>query len=69
MAYTNDTKPSASSYSNDTKPSASTYSNEIKPTADNTFLLKEDAFFLLLESGYKIVLNYGIDYSYDSKPA
>jgi hypothetical protein len=58
MAYTNDTKPSAATYSNDTKPSVA-----------NEFLLKEDAFYLLLESGSKIVINYGINYSYDTKPS
>ena len=43
------------SYSNSTKPT-STWSNTTKPTLVDTFLLKEDTFYLLLETGDKIVL-------------
>ena len=45
------------------------------PTTWNTiekpglgYLLKEDAFYLLLETGDKIVLSYGTEYTNDSKP-
>jgi hypothetical protein len=67
MAYNNDTKPSAS-YTNDGKPS-STVINDSKPASEDCFLLKEDFFNLLLETGDKIVLKYGLDYTFDSKPA
>lgn len=56
MAYTNDSMPS-SSYSNDSKPSSAT-----------SYLLKEDSFFLLLETGDRIVITRSIDYNNDSKP-
>ncbi len=57
MAYTNDSKPT-SSYSNDSKPASST-----------SYLLKEDSYFLLLETGDKIVLARSNDYTNDLKPS
>lgn len=44
---------------------ATTYTKESKPTTtytkdeESSFLLKEDAFYLLLETGDKIVLSRG----------
>lgn len=51
-----------------------TYSIESQITTTHTletqkgssFLLKEDAFYLLLENGSKIVLSYGIDYTLET---
>lgn len=40
-----------------------------KPSADNSFLLKEDAFYLLLETGEKIVIDYGDAWSTRTKPS
>jgi hypothetical protein len=56
-------------YTNDTKPGALTYTNDTKPGGVDSFMLKEDAFYLLLETGDKIVLSYGVNYLYDVKPA
>lgn len=42
------------------------YTKETKPLPG--FLLKEDTFFLLLETGGKIVLTRGTDYLKESKP-
>lgn len=67
MAYTNDSKPT-SSYSNDAMPSSS-YSNDIKPSSTTNYLLKEDSYFLLLETGDKIVLARSIEYTNDLKPS
>ena len=44
------------------------YTNDTKPTGTDSFLLKEDSFYLLLETGDKIVLSYGIEYTNDTKP-
>ena len=44
------------------------YINDTKPSAINDFLLKEDSFYLLLEDGSKIVLNYGDIWTKDTKP-
>jgi hypothetical protein len=49
MAFTNISKTSTS-FSNSDK-SSTTFSNGVE------YLLKEDAFFLLLEDGYKIILD------------
>lgn len=54
-------------YANDSKPSSS-YSNDIKPSSTTNYLLKEDSFYLLLETGDKIVLARSIEYNNDSKP-
>lgn len=55
-------------YTKETKP-ATTYSKD----EQNSFLLKEDAFYLLLESGFKIVLSrgalVGTVYTKETKPA
>ena len=56
MAYTNDSRPTSS------------YSNDIKPSSTTNYLLKEDSFFLLLETGAKIVITRSNDYNYDAKP-
>ena len=69
MSWTNDTKPSGAAWSNDAKPSMPSYSNDSKPSALTSYLLKEDAFYLLLETGEKIVLAYGGGYSNDAKPS
>jgi len=44
------------------------YTNDTKPSDIDSFLLKEDSFYLLLETGDKIVLSYGIEYTNDTKP-
>jgi hypothetical protein len=44
-----------------------TWTNEIKPASDNSFLLKEDTFFLLLETGDKIVLTRSLEWTNESK--
>ena len=56
-------------YTNDTKP-ASTFSNDTKPTSTaNSFLLLESGFYLLLETGDKIILTVATGgYSQDTKP-
>ena len=64
MVYVNDIKFSTS-YSFDSKVSTS-YANDAELSA--SFLLKEDAFYLLQEDGSKIVLFYGTDYLNDLKP-
>lgn len=46
---------------------ATTFTKEIKPSADS-YLLKEDSYYLLLETGNKIVLSRGIAFSKESKP-
>jgi hypothetical protein len=45
------------SYANQSK-NTSSWTNQSK-TGDNSYLLKEDSFYLLLETGDKIVLSYG----------
>jgi hypothetical protein len=47
---------------------AEDWSTRTKPDGTNEFLLKEDAFHLLLEDGSKIVLVYGEDWSIRTKP-
>jgi hypothetical protein len=56
---------------------ATTYTKETKPTttytkeSDQDFLLKEDAFYLLLEDGGKIVIRRGFvltEYTKETKP-
>lgn len=42
------------------------YTKEPKPQPG--YLLKEDAFHLLLETGDKIVLSRGTDYTKETKP-
>ena len=56
------------SYTNDTLPSASSFTNDTKPSDIDSFLLKEDSFYLLLETGDKIILVRGLDYTNDTKP-
>lgn len=56
------------SYTNDTKPLA-TFTNDAKPSSSTNYLLKEDSFFLLLETGGKIVLARSNDYQNDVKPS
>ncbi len=46
---------------------ATTFTKETKPSADS-YLLKEDSYYLLLETGDKIVLSRGIAFSKESKP-
>lgn len=42
------------------------YTKEIKPQFG--YLLKEDTFYLLLETGDRIVLSRGTDYTKEAKP-
>jgi hypothetical protein len=56
------------SFTNDSKPTGS-FTNDVKPSSITTYLLKEDTFFLLLETGSKIVLNYSGSYVNDAKPS
>jgi len=44
------------------------YSNDDKPSTTSSFLLKEDAFYLLLETGDKIVITRANDYTNDAEP-
>lgn len=46
---------------------ADNWSGRGKPSATNDFLLKEDSFYLLLETGDKIVLAVGEEWSTRSK--
>ena len=55
----------ATTYAKETKPTT-VYSKESKP--QNGYLLKEDAFFLLLETGGRIVLSRGTEYTKEAKP-
>lgn len=55
----------ATTYTKEAKP-ATTYTKEAKP--QRAFLLKEDTFYLLLETGDKIVLTRGTDYTKEAKP-
>lgn len=57
------------SYSNDAKPSVPGYAQDSKPDTANRFLLKEDSFFLLLETGDKIVVSRAGNYLNDAKPS
>jgi hypothetical protein len=43
-----------------------TYTNSSENAAG--FMLKEDTFHLLLETGFRIVLAYGTDYTNETKP-
>lgn len=45
-----------------------TWVNDTKPFSSNTFLLKEDTYFLLLETGDKIVLTRTVEWTDESKP-
>lgn len=45
---------------------ATAYTKEAKP--EYGYLLKEDDFYLLLETGDKIVLSRGTDYTKEAKP-
>lgn len=65
MPYTNDTKPS-NSYTNDTETSNS-FTNESEPVLGG-YLKKEDNFYLLLESGCKIILDSNALFTNDTKP-
>lgn len=56
MAYVNQSK-NTSSWTDASKNTA-TWSDQSK-AGDNSYLLKEDSFYLLLETGDKIVLSYG----------
>lgn len=47
---------------------ADTWNTRTKPSAVNDFLKKEDAFYILLETGDKIVLNYGEGWNTRTKP-
>lgn len=42
------------------------YTKETKPNP--AYLLKEDTYYLLLETGDKIVLTRGTDYTKETKP-
>ena len=44
------------------------WTNTSKPSTEDSFLLKEDSFYLLLETGDKIVLSYGLTWTNDNKP-
>lgn len=57
MSWTNISK-SSSSWASDTK-HAATFTNISKNTTEDSFLLKEDTFYLLLETGDKLALSYG----------
>ena len=46
-----------------------TWSNATKPSLLNDFLLKEDEYYLLLETGDKIVLVRSSDWSNATKPS
>ena len=52
------------SWTNDTIGSGS-YSKDTKPSLSDSFLLKEDTFYLLLESGFKILLQNSVSFSTD----
>lgn len=69
MSYSNDTKPSGAAWSNDAKAPMPTFSNDSKPSTATSYLLKEDAFYLLLETGERIVLAYAAGYLNDAKPS
>jgi len=43
------------------------YTNDLKPSTTNDFLLKEDTFYLLLETGDKIVIRVAQEYTNDTK--
>lgn len=43
------------------------YSNDQKPSGSNDFLLKEDTFYLLLETGDKIIIRVANAYTNDTK--
>ncbi len=45
------------------------YTNDAEPSVTSSFLLKEDAFYLLLETGDKIVLTRTNEYTYDVEPS
>ncbi len=45
------------------------YTNDIKPAGADSFLLKEDTFYLLLETGNKIVIATANGFTYDTKPS
>ena len=51
---------------NNQNKNTSNFSN-IEKSSTASFLLKEDSFYLLLESGDKIVLSYGTDWSNQTK--
>ena len=53
-------------WSNDTKTS-SNFTNDTKPAIGSGFVLKEDAFYLLLETGDKIILDQTVTYNNDTK--
>lgn len=53
------------SFSNELKASGS-FANELKP--QNSFMLKEDTFFLLLESGFKIYVSQASNFTNELKP-
>lgn len=75
-AFTKESKPSTS-YSRESKPTTG-YTRESKPVTPYShaegsidFLLKEDTFYLLLETGDKIVLRRGYvasNFLKESKP-
>lgn len=44
-----------STWTNATK-NVATFTNQVKHTVSNFFLLKQDSFYLLLETGGKIIL-------------
>jgi hypothetical protein len=48
-------------WTNTTKNTAS-WSDASRTPINGSFLLKEDTFYLLLETGDKIVLSYGVDW-------
>lgn len=80
-AYTKEAKPTTSfakeskpvtSFTKEGKPTTA-FTKEVKPGGSaSSFLLKQDGFYLLQESGYKIVLAYGsasaTTYTKESKP-
>ena len=43
------------------------WTNETKPDTVNSYLLKEDEFYLLLETGDKIIVKKAIDYTNNAK--
>lgn len=55
----------ATSYTKESKPTT-TFTKEAKP--EFGYLKKQDTFYLLLETGDKIVLTRGTDYTKEAKP-
>jgi hypothetical protein len=46
---------------------ATVWNNAIKTVSEDAFLLKEDTYYLLLETGDKMVIAYGINWTETAK--